>query len=241
MSNSDFIAEFDKIDISQFNTIVIKADGVLFDTQNSRNQAIKDTYRYFTGKLLSDSDYEYAKNLGTKENDWALCRHLISEYGFNFSLYDITNYYQNLYWNDSLGLINNEIPVLNESLLNRLSSQYNVCVLSVYPYNELLYRLKEHNIEKYFAKVLAPISLKLDTSTKSALEMCSDICENTQILYLCNNLHDTKSAYSLGINTLCVLPNNTTSETDTEKQILLNNGALSIVQRIDSFFEKILL
>ncbi len=110
------------------DSICFDMDGVLINTENSYDEAIKQTYFFFTNKVLSACAINKLRRSGGFNNDWRLTEQLILNSGVNVSFEQVFNQFQKLYLgSNNDGLFNLEKPLINNEtclLINKL--QYGV-------------------------------------------------------------------------------------------------------------------
>jgi histidinol-phosphate aminotransferase len=105
--------------------ICFDMDGVLIDTSESYDKAIKATVKEFTGKMISDEDINQLRSLGGFNNDWVLAKALIEQQGQNIELQKVIDCFQQYYLGseEQPGFIANETLLANEGLERALNKQ----------------------------------------------------------------------------------------------------------------------
>lgn len=141
------------------NVIVFDLDGVVFDVTNSYRLAIKETFKHFSQKELSDKEIQQAKELGGLNCDWDLTKYLLEKHGVNVELDEVTKVFQDMFFNPnnegSKGLIDNEKLLIEREVFEKLSDSYDFCVFTGRPFEEAVYSLEKFGILKYFSKIIS--------------------------------------------------------------------------------------
>ena len=209
------------------NTLIIKIDDVLVDTSISTNEAFKQTYKYFTGKHLMDSATTYTRFLGGFDNKFKLVHHLIEEYGFNFAYDDVVRKFQDIYWNDSQGLIDSENLIVSHTFLSELASRYRLIAVSDAPEIEIDFKLHKFNLNKYFSYVLQINQINVKDNLLSYIK---DKFILDDFWFIGTSIDDMKMCINEGIIGIAVCMAN-----DIElRTMLTNNGAYSVIESISS-------
>ena len=223
--------------IKSRDTLVFDMDGVLVDVSSSYYEAIKHTYKHFTGKELSSEDINNAKKLGGLNNDWDLTRHLIQQYGFKFSYDDIVNVFQKHYWDDGEGSINNEDILIDATILEDLSKKYNLAVFTGRPREEAYYTLNKFGISKYFQKIVTMTDLPSDKQKPNCegLRLIKKDLITDEIIYFGDTVDDAKCAVSFGAYGVGVLPPNDKSRELIK--LLYDSGAKVVISSINDVYD----
>lgn len=220
--------------IKSRDLIVFDIDGVLIDTKNSYRTAIKETYRHFSGKDISQEEIQKAKNLGGLNNDWDLTEHLLKNSGFNTSKKDIIVKFQELYWgNDGTGFILNEEMLISVENIKNLTKDYDLAIFTGRPKQEAEFVLKKWGLEDYFCPVITMDDLS-DGKHKpepDGLYKIIDIVNPQNTYYLGDTHDDMISAKKAGVKAIGVLPPQDKSQ--ELKEVLLQNGAEEILQNTE--------
>lgn len=135
-------------------TCVFDMDGVLIDVSDSYNQAIKETIFYFAKKIVSDEDISNAKKLGGLNNDWVLTFHFLKKFGIDVDFKDVIEKFQNFYFENGDGLINQEKLMIDFKVLSQLSSKFHIALFTGRPKQEAFFALKKFEIEKFFDTIV---------------------------------------------------------------------------------------
>lgn len=223
--------------IKSKDTLVFDMDGVLVDVSSSYYEAIKYTYKHFTGKELSTDDIINAKKLGGFNNVWDLTHHLIQQYGFNFSYTDIVDKFQKHYWNDGDGSINDECLLIDISLLEDLAKKYNLAIFTGRPREEANYTLNKFGISKYFQKVITMTDLPSDKQKKGCegLRLIKKDLITDELIYFGDTVDDAKCALSFGAYGVGVLPPN--DKSPEMIKLLYDAGAKAVINSINDLYD----
>lgn len=219
--------------IKSKDTLVFDMDGVMVDVSDSYFEAIKHTYKYFTGKELSIDIIHRARMLGGLNNDWDLTHYLIKQYGFNFSYDDIVKVFQKQYWDDGNGSINTEKLLIKPELLDELSKKYNLTVFTGRPKEEALYTLNKFGIAKYFQKIVTMNDVPSDRQKPhtDGLKLIKESLITDELIYFGDTVDDAKCACDFGAYGVGVLP--PSDKTEELKALLLAKGSKAVIHNIN--------
>ena len=134
--------------------LVFDMDGVLIDARQSYRVAIEKTYEKFAGKKVSQEEIQAAKNLGGLNNDWDLTKFLLDKEGINVTYKDLVDVFQEIYWNDGKGVINNEEPLFDREIFEELSKNYNISIFTGRLRAEAMFALEKFNAVDLFFPIL---------------------------------------------------------------------------------------
>ncbi|PIU21370.1 MAG: histidinol-phosphate transaminase [Candidatus Diapherotrites archaeon CG08_land_8_20_14_0_20_34_12] len=135
--------------------LVFDLDNTLFDINKSQKKSIKNTFSYFTGKKIPDFEIQKLKDTGNFNNDWFLTQKLLSNAGFFIQFKKIKSVFQKLYLGRNFkGYIQNEKPFISEKILDKLSKQYRLAILTGRPRKETVYIMKKFGLDRYFSKII---------------------------------------------------------------------------------------
>ena len=207
--------------------LLINADNIIFNTDKSQNESIKLTYKYFTGKTLTDDLLFYTKNLGGYQDSCKLLKYLIEQYGFNFSIDDIETQYNSIYWNDAQGLIENEELLIRPEFLEQLSNRFTLVAISSSDVNQLSYKLHKYTIAKYFSLV---DTCKSITNTTNPVITAKQNLQSDKICIVGASLDDMRLAIKENILGIAVCYDTTT----VLNSMLISNGAHKVCK---NFYE----
>jgi len=106
-------------------------DGVLAEVTESYREAIVQTVRYFTGKIVARDTIQDYKNQGGWNNDWALSQKIAADLGTQVD-YDtvIEKFNEFFLGEDGNGLIRRERWFPRPGLLERLRKRYGLSIFT---------------------------------------------------------------------------------------------------------------
>ena len=214
------------------STLVFDMDGVLIDVRKSFRQAIKETYKFFTQKEVEEEQIKELKNLGGYNNDWDLTEFLILKEGIKIKKEKIVQKFEEFYWNDSKGFINNELPIFDKQQLEELSKKYNLVIFTGRPKNEALYTLELFKIKDLFSTIITMDDVGLDhqkPDTKG-FELIKQKIFYDDIKYFGDTIDDMICGRNAQIPVIGVLPPQ--DKTEILKETLKNNGAMLVLDNI---------
>ncbi|WP_223669350.1 aminotransferase class I/II-fold pyridoxal phosphate-dependent enzyme [Kangiella shandongensis] len=102
--------------------ICFDMDGVLIDTSQSYDAAIKATVEKLSGNVVTQDDIERLRGQGGFNNDWVLAQELTNEQGTEVGLQQVTEVFQSFYQGsgDTKGYKSLEKPIISQQLLTEL-------------------------------------------------------------------------------------------------------------------------
>ncbi|AOE50233.1 aminotransferase class I/II-fold pyridoxal phosphate-dependent enzyme [Kangiella sediminilitoris] len=102
--------------------ICFDMDGVLIDTRQSYDQAIKATVEHIAGKTVEQSDIEKLRSKGGFNNDWVLSLELVQQSGYETDLNAVIDVFQSFYQGSekNKGLKELEKPFIERQLSTQL-------------------------------------------------------------------------------------------------------------------------
>ncbi len=134
--------------------LIFDIDGVIFDVRESYFSAIKETYKYFSKKDITDEEINKVKSMGNMNCDWDATKYLLETNGFEVDIDDIIDVFQNLFYNPEIKkdnyLIDKEKLLISKETFEELSSRYDLVIFSGRYKYEALYSLEKFGIDKYF-------------------------------------------------------------------------------------------
>ncbi|WP_196140039.1 aminotransferase class I/II-fold pyridoxal phosphate-dependent enzyme [Aliikangiella sp. G2MR2-5] len=102
--------------------ICLDMDGVLIDTSESYDQAVKATVEELSGQKISMEQIFSLRDQGGFNNDWVLSRALLETLNINVSLEKVTEVFQQFYLGDNNnGLVANEKPLIQKELIQTIN------------------------------------------------------------------------------------------------------------------------
>lgn len=221
--------------------IVFDLDGVVFDVSNSYRLAIKETFKHFSGKEISDTEIQGAKDMGGLNCDWDLTEFLLKKHGVSADFNEIKDVFQKMFFNPekegSKGIIDNEKLSIPPSVFEKLSDKYDFAVFTGRPKEEALYSLEKFGILKYFTKIISQDDIERE-KRKPHPEGLNRIKKETiynKICYLGDTIDDVYSGVASSTLTYAVARKDAKNT-----QILLEAGAQDIIEdmsKLDEFLE----
>ena len=98
-------------------------DGVLIDTSESYDQAVKATVEKISQKSISNDSIFSLRNSGGFNNDWVLSQALLKQLGQEESLEKVTEVFQSFYLGENFdGLMQNEKCLVESQLVNYVNN-----------------------------------------------------------------------------------------------------------------------
>lgn len=213
--------------------LVFDMDGVLINAKNSYRVAIEKTYEHFAKETISQEEIQKAKNLGGLNNDWDLTQYLLNKKGINPTYKEIVNVFQDIYWKDGKGVINDENELFDKNLFENLSKKYNLAIFTGRLRAEAYFALEKFKVKDYFYPILTTDDIP-EGKCKPDSYGLNYIKEHTianNYYYFGDTIDDVTCAKNANYIEIGVLPPQDKSEELT--QSLKSKGAKFVLQSIN--------
>ncbi len=211
--------------------LIFDIDGVLVDVSNSYRQSIKQTAEFFTKKEVSLQEIQEYKNKGGFNNDWNLTEAIIRNNGLGIDKKKIIEKFQDFYKK----LMKNEKWLLDKKILEELSKNYELAILTGRPRKEAINVLKNNNVLNYFKEIIAMEDVKKEKPNPEGLLKILRKFNADNAFYFGDTIDDVKAATNANIIAVGVLPPFDKSE--ELKNLLLKNGAKTVLKSINQIKE----
>lgn len=229
LEDSHFVIE----SLEKKDTLVFDMDGVLIDAGKSYRLAIKQTFEYFSNKELPLEKIQEVKNQGGLNNDWDLTEYLLKSENIVVNKEEIIDKFQEYYWDNGNGLINNEELLIDKDKIDLLSKEYNLAVFTGRPKQEAVYALERNEIQNYFYPIITMDDLPSDKQKPHTLgidTIKSKILTN-KMFYFGDTIDDMICAKNSDVKPVGVLPPQDKSDELAEN--LNKNGAIIVLNNIN--------
>ncbi len=189
-------------------SLVFDMDGVLVDARLSYRVAIEKTFEKFAGKKVSQEDIQAAKNLGGLNNDWDLTKFLLEKEGIKVEYKDIVDVFQEIYWDNGNGVINNETPLFDIKLFEELSKDYNLSIFTGRLREEAMFALNKFNAVELFFPILTTDDIPegMGKPNPYGLNLTKEMTISSDYTYFGDTSDDIIAAKSAEYNAVGVLP-----------------------------------
>lgn len=220
-------------------TLIFDMDGVLLDAGSSYRTAIKQTFEHFSGKKISLEEIQSIKNSGGLNNDWDLTDFLLKKEGLKIDKSEIINIFQEIYWNDGNGLINNEELLIDKNFFENNKNKFNFAIFTGRPREEAVFALKKNNMYDYFFPIITMDDIPFDKQKPDncGLEKIKEMILSDKIYYFGDTIDDMICASSAGITAIGILPPQ--DKSDELACNLKQKGAKIILNNINELINKI--
>ena len=214
-------------------SLVFDMDGVLVDARKSYRVAIEKTFEKFAGKTVSQEEIQAAKNLGGLNNDWDLTMYLLEKEGIKVTYKELVDCFQEIYWADGKGVINNETPLFDITILKKLSKDYNLSIFTGRLKAEAMFALEKFNAVDLFFPILTTDDIPdgMGKPNPFGLNLTKEITISNDYTYFGDTTDDILAAKAAGYKAIGVLPPQDKSE--ELKQSLHNKGASFVLNSIN--------
>ncbi len=213
--------------------LVFDMDGVLIDARNSYRAAIEKTFEQITGKTVTQKEIQDAKNLGGLNNDWDLTKYLLEKYGYNVSYQTIIDIFQEIYWKDGKGLINNEEILFDRRVFEELSKNYNLCIFTGRLRAEAMFALNKFKVADLFYPVITTDDIPegMCKPDPYGLDLVKNLTTASKYYYFGDTKDDILSAVGAKYIPVGVLPPQDKSEELSDN--LKQTGAKFVIKSVN--------
>jgi len=217
--------------------ILFDMDGVLVDVDLSYRMAIKKTAEFFVKEEISFDEIQSYKDKGGYNDDWNLTEAIILSRKKKITKIGIINIFQQFYLGrDFDGFIQNEQLIIDPHILEKISEDFKLGIVSGRPRKELDYTLKRFKISKYFD---VTISMD-DTKDKGkpdpyGINLALKALKSNRAVYIGDTIDDVIAAKAAGIIPIAILPDNATNY-KKRKDKFIKFGAKHILQNANEVY-----
>jgi histidinol-phosphate aminotransferase len=214
--------------------LIFDMDGVLIDVSRSYRKAIKRTVEHFTGRRITYTQIQKAKEEGSANNDWVLSKRLIDRLGGHASLEQVVAFFQREYLGaeNKTGLIANEKWLLSRQPLDSLASKFKLAIVTGRPRYEADLALKIWGVSDRFLTVVAMEDadgrMKPDPHPlqRAMKQLHADTC-----VYVGDTIDDIQAAVAAGCIPIGVTPAGLGK--NARKDLLTRQGAKKVLHSVN--------
>ncbi len=213
--------------------LVFDMDGVLVEVGESYREAIRETVRHFSGKVVSHDIIQDFKNAGGWNNDWLLSQRLISDYGVKVDYADVVDYFNHVFLgNNGDGLIRRERWVPSENLLDRLSRRVSLAIFTGRAKYEADATLQRYANSIEFEPIVTDELVANPKPAPDGLELIKQHYPDKHLWYLGDTVDDARSARSAGVPFLGVSMEANPRHAEITKT-LYDDGAFAVIENVN--------
>lgn len=177
--------------------LLFDMDGVLVDVRDSYRKTIARTVESFTGREPSPADIQQLKDQGGYNCDWALTERLIRDAAVTVDRQDVVDRFQQLFLGENgNGLIQNERPLVDPGMLNRLKKRFRLGLVTGRPAAETRLTLERLGLTELFDVIVTREAIPADRGKPEPdglLQAMQKLNVNTGI-YLGDTVDDMRAA-----------------------------------------------
>lgn len=182
------------------DVIVFDMDGVLVEVTASYREAIRETVRHFTGKLVSHDTIQNFKNAGGWNNDWLLSHRLIADLGKKVEYADVVDQFNRIFFGENGdGLIRRETWMPADGFLQRLSSRAALAIFTGRAKYEADATLDRYAQDVKFHPLITDECVRNPKPAPDGLLMIKREFPEHNIWYLGDTVDDARSARAAGV------------------------------------------
>ena len=219
-------------EFQDYEGIIFDVDGVLVDENISYRQAIKETFEFFSKQSITLEKIQEYKNRGGFINDWILTKYLLDEININLTLEEVTDKFQEFYFDNGNGLILKEKLLLDPQVIKDLKTKYKLAVFTGRPREEAEFILNKEGILSYFEMLVCSDDLPEEHSKPSPMGI-NNICDKfgtRNVLYVGDMPDDMVAATRAKIDSVGVLPPQ--DKSNELKNLLFSKGAIEVYENL---------
>ncbi|MGH9584538.1 MAG: HAD family hydrolase, partial [Bryobacteraceae bacterium] len=177
------------------DVIVFDMDGVLVEVTESYREAIRETVRHFTGKLVSHDTIQDFKNAGGWNNDWLLSHRLIADLGKKTDYADVVDHFNRVFFGENAdGLIRKEKWMPRNGILERLAERSALAIFTGRAKYEADATLGRYASNIRFHPLITDECVKNPKPAPDGLLLIKDEFPERNIWYLGDTVDDARSA-----------------------------------------------
>jgi HAD superfamily phosphatase len=213
--------------------IVFDMDGVLVEVMQSYREAIRETVRHFTGKLVSHDEIQDFKNAGGWNNDWVLSQRMIADLGKHVEYADVVRYFNQVFLGENGdGLIRHERWMPKPGLLERLASRAKLAIFTGRAKYEADVTLERYADGIRFHPLITDECVANPKPAPDGLRLIMQEYPEQLIWYLGDTVDDAQSARAAGVPFIGVsTPDNPRHEEIAG--ILRDCGAFTVLEDVN--------
>ena len=182
------------------DVIVFDMDGVLVEVMESYREAIRETVRHFTGKLVTHNEIQDFKNAGGWNNDWLLSQRMIADRGKHVAYADVVEYFNEIFLGENGdGLIRFERWMPRDGLLERLSEQATLAIFTGRAKYEADVTLERYAKDIRFHPLITDECVANPKPAPDGLRLILQAYPEQTVWYLGDTVDDAQSAQSAGV------------------------------------------
>jgi len=175
--------------------LLFDMDEVLVDESQSYRKAIKQTAEFFTKTKISVQEVNEIKAKPGYNNDWDATQAITLNKGFKIPKQKIINKFQEYYLGENFdGLILNEPWLIDTSLLQNISKQYNLGIVTGRPRVEAKFVLEKNNASKYFSILVAMEDVTKGKPDPEGICKALDFFKTKKAVYFGDTINDKLAA-----------------------------------------------
>jgi HAD superfamily hydrolase (TIGR01548 family) len=184
--------------------LVFDVDGVLVDVSESYREAIRRTFRHFTGTDVSRERIQDLKNQGGWNNDWDVCHRLISLEGFHVAYEDVVTRLNGILLghNGRAGLMSRERWIARSGLLEHLAARYQLALFTGRTGEELRITLDRFAPRCPFDPMVVSDGVIKPKPAPDGLLRIAELHPGRKLWYVGDGVDDARSARAAGVSFL---------------------------------------
>ena len=188
--------------------LIFNPDGIIFDTNDSVNEAIIQTFKHFAGYTIKQEEIMHAKNMGGYNFSWNIIKYLLEKHNIHIEINDIAKVFQNIFYNPNNKegdfLINKEKLLFSKENLEELCKKYDLILFSDRQDFELKYSLEKFEIDRFFDYIITVNNLEyghFKPNPQGVYEILGH-CPHNSAKYIGNTVNDIIAGNKANVYTI---------------------------------------
>ncbi|MBI3665467.1 MAG: HAD-IA family hydrolase [Acidobacteria bacterium] len=213
--------------------LVFDVDGVLVDVTDSYRETIIRTIEHFTSRRVTRDDIQQIKNLGGYNDDWALCKKVIQDFGCHPKYQEIVDHFQRIFLGEnSDGLILRERWVARDGLFEQLAKDWRLAIFTGRTRSETRLTLDRFGAQAVFDPLIGNDDVEnLKPAPDGLLKICATF-PGVEVVYVGDTVDDAKSAGRAGVGFIGVAPQQDSRRAELV-ELFRQEGARAVVDNIN--------
>lgn len=192
--------------ICQPTSLIFDIDDTLVDVSRSYREAIRLTAQDFLKRPVTPQEVAAIKSQPGMNNDWDATFALISPVP-NPQLYtQVKRRFQKYYLGTKIqpGLVETEKLLIRQAVLERLSRNYQLAIVTGRPRTEAKFVLAKFKIQKYFSPIICLEDTPQGKPAPDPILLCLKRLSTNQAIYIGDSINDALSASAAQIPNILV-------------------------------------
>ena len=213
--------------------LIFDIDGVLVDVTDSYRETIIRTIEHFTGRRVTRDYIQEIKNLGGYNDDWALCKKVINDFGHRPRYREIVEYFQRLFLGENNdGLILRERWTAGNGLLERLAQDWRLAIFTGRTRAEARLTLERFAPHVVFDPLIGNQEVENLKPAPDGLLKIGAAFPGAEAFYVGDTVDDARSARAAAVGFIGVAPQQNPRRAELV-ELFTREGARAVIESIN--------